>query len=138
MCCEAWITAEIALQKLGGRKPSPLEDHKEKVPEALVAWFRIQKGQAGPEPDWTGFGPQMRKWWLAINAGVRARCATHTADTLVTEDWCVSGLSGILLLILGMSQWGLHADDDERNGRWRKVLTSLTGMLVEIPKATDL
>jgi hypothetical protein len=136
--CEAWISAEIALQKQGGQKPCPLEDRNEKVPEALIRWFRIQKGLGGPEPDWVGFGRQMRKWWYAINAGVRERCSTHTPDNLVKEDWCVGGLSGIILFVLGMSQWGLHTDDTERNGSWKKVLGSLTEMLTEIPKATDL
>jgi hypothetical protein len=138
MLCEAWILAEIALQKQGGQKPCPLEDRKEAVPEALIRWFRIEKGQRGPEPDWTGFGQKMHSWVKEINRGVRARCAHGDANNMIKEDWCVAGPSGIMLFVLGMHQWGLYADDDERNGRWKKILGSLIGMLQTIPKATDL
>jgi hypothetical protein len=138
MLCEAWISAEIALQKQGGQKPCPLEDRKEAVPEALIAWFRIQKGQGGPEPDWTEFCDKMHSWVKAINCGVRTRCTNRSPDDLVKEDWCVAGPSGIMLFVLGMHQWGLYTDDDERNGRWMTVLKSLTGMLETIPKAADL
>ena len=130
--CEAWVTAEIALQKLGGSLPSPVSHRLAPIPHPLMQWYAKHHG-AIEEPDWAGIGSSMQTWWGQLNAG-----GDLFAERLVGADWCVAGTSGILLLVLGMQKWGVSVCGDKDMLAWNAMLEEMKVVFDRIPSADNL
>jgi hypothetical protein len=130
--CETWVSAEIALQKLGGSLPAPVSHRLAPIPRPLMQWYAKHHG-AVEEPDWAGIGPSMQTWWGQLNTG-----GDLFADKLVGADWCVAGTSGILLLVLGMQMWGVSVCGHKDMLAWNATLKEMKVVFDRIPSADNL
>ena len=59
------------------------------------------------------------------------------ADILVKKEWCGGGLTGIVLLVMGMKVWGLSLKEEER-AAWSQMVREVADVFKLIPSAQVL
>ena len=126
--CEAWVAAEMALEKAGGPKPSDLAQRTISVPGPLQDWHTKQRIPSSPDPNFADIGAEMQAWWRGL----------QQLDTSKRQDWMVSGPTGVLLLVLGMRMWGQSLSGEERNEVWLPILLEMQKTFQDISHLQDL
>ena len=127
--CEAWLAAEAALTKVGG-KASAIDLRIVPVPQSLINWCKYRGKHS---TSFVSIGDQMTEWWTQLSPQLEPL----VADDLIRFDWCCGGLSGICLLLLGMKEWGLVVKSSKKR-IWKKIVEDLTKVFQIIPSATIL
>jgi hypothetical protein len=130
LLCEAWVTAELALVRLGGSPSPPALEFK--PPQCLVDWSLAHSKKQNEVFDFEGIGEQMARWWQ------RCTCDGISANIVLEKAWCKGGLSGIVLLVLGLKEWGNQIHGKAEHEKWIKVLLRVKSVFQEIPSADKL
>jgi len=133
MLCKAWLQAETALVKTGGVALS-LETREVPVPSSIKVWGNSRKSKDMQDVNFGNIGKEMLGWWKGIGVGK----ADLDADELIAKDWCGGGLLGILLLMVGMKEWGLALKGEEEKMSWTEVVMETTQVFKMIPSAKAL
>jgi len=130
--CEAWIEAESALMTAGG-PPLALENRGVPVPPSLIRWSHTRVAKNYEDIDYPTIGIEVAEWWGRI----RPEGNERDADILVKKEWCGGGLTGIVLLVMGMKVWGLSLKEEER-AAWSQMVREVADVFKLIPSAQVL
>ena len=131
--CEAWIVAEMALANLGGN-PLELENRQVPVPPSLVKWSKAhQAHDYEAKLDFSDIADGMARWWQEIMPSRVSR----DANALILTDWCGAGLTGIILITVGMKEWGMKVTEDAKED-WMKMVLDILDIFKLISLANDL
>jgi hypothetical protein len=125
--CESWIQAEAALAKLGGALLPP-NARAVPPPASLISWSINQHTKTPSTLDFSNVADEMTAWWAAIRPNLKKLAV----EEVVKADWCRGGLTGIMLILVGMKE-GLQ----NRDG-WRHTVGEITAVFKAIPTANDL
>jgi hypothetical protein len=130
LLCEAWVGAELALSRLGG--PPALPALEFKPPQCLIEWSRSRVKKEEEPVDFAGIEDQMVRWWK--------RCISDgtSANRVLEKSWCRSGLGGIVLILLGLKEWGKRIHGKAGQEKWLGVLSEVNSVFTAIPSANIL
>jgi hypothetical protein len=130
--CESWIQAEAALTGLGG-VVSSLEDREIPVPGSLIAWYKSHRSKESNmnAVDFSSIASDMPFWCKKI----LPKEGKLDAEAIVKTHWCVGGLSGIVLILVGMKEWGMMSTDEPQ---WSQMAHRITKIFQIIPTAESL
>jgi len=130
---EAWIVAEMALANLGGNLLE-LENRQVPVPASLVKWSKAHQARDyEAKLDFSDIEDGMARWWQEIMPSRVSR----DANELILTDWCGAGLTGIILIMVGMKEWGMKLTEDAKED-WMKMVLDILDIFKLIPSANDL
>ena len=128
--CVDWVVAELALVKLGGHKGGIALEFK--PPKCLIEWSNARSKKDAKVIDFTGVGLHMREWWKRCMQG----CLNP--DDLVMKTWCHAGISGIVMVIMGMKEWGMQLKTKADEERWILTVENIRAVFEKIPSAKEL
>jgi hypothetical protein len=130
LLCEAWVGAELALSRLGGPIASPALEFK--PPQCLINWSMTRVKKEDTHIDFSGIEEQMIRWWK--------RCTSNgtSANSVLERSWCRAGLGGIVLLLLGLKEWGGRIHGKAGHEKWFNIMLEVKSVFLQIPSADKL
>jgi hypothetical protein len=130
--CDACILAETALAKIGGSSVA-LNSRRVHVPECLVEWSNARRNKSSAGLDFTGISSDMAGWWLRLGL----RDTELAPNDLIKEDWCIGGLAGIVLFLIGLKKWGMSLGNEDKTA-WAAMVENVEEVFRVLPEADDL
>ena len=126
--CNAWVAAEVALTHLGSSTiPWDFEP-----PQSLVDWSNSRSQADLTVVDFTEIGDQLRVWWNKCVTGITS------ADDAVGTSWCQCGIRGIMMLVVGLKEWGHQLKTRKDAQKWSKMVAVVMDVFDKLPYAEKL
>ena len=82
--------------------------------------------------DFSAIREQMTRWWKQCISG------GTSADKILEKFWCRGGLGGVVLLLVGLKEWGGKTLGKAGTEKWLNVLLEVKSVLMKIPFAQKL
>ena len=87
-----------------------------KPPQCLIDWSLSRVKKEEIVIDFSGIEEHMIRWWKkCISDGT-------AVNSVLERSWCRGGLGGIVLILLGLKEWGGRIHGKAEQERWLNML----------------
>ena len=98
----------------------------------MIDWSSSRARKDDTTIDFSGIEEQMSRWWKRCIADGKS------ANIVLEKSWCRAGLGGIVLLLLGLKEWGSRTRGKAEREKWSTTVLEIKDVFMQIPSADRL